>query len=80
METTEMTAYAIHAVNPDALLAYLRDEPVVRNALLAGVPVLHITLPCCGATKVYERLQDVPRENIGPCKCGNWFIYYAQEV
>jgi hypothetical protein len=77
MPTTELaTAYGILADNPDVLTEVLRDHPAVKDALLAGVPILHITLPCCGAAKVYERLEDVPRENVGPCKCGNWFIYY----
>ena len=72
------TLYAIHADNPDALLACLGEMLGANGTEQAGAPVLCITMPCCDATKVYRQLKDVPRENVGPCKCGNWFLYYKE--
>lgn len=73
-------AYGILAVNRGVLLDALRNNAAVKAASLAGVPVIQITLPCCEASKVYQHLEDVPSENVGPCECGNWFIYYKESA
>lgn len=80
--------YGIQADNPDVLRDYLSAllhsievEPLVQIHPVGGdEPFLQLHLPCCNTTKVYEQLEDVPRENVGPCKCGNWFIYYKESA
>jgi hypothetical protein len=76
MSTAEpLTAYGILVDSPEALRSYL-PNCIAFFGSVDGAPLLQITLPCCGATKAYEQPEDIPRENVGPCKCGNWFIYY----
>lgn len=71
------TFIAVMADDPDALRGCL--PPLVAHfGSIPGDSLLCITLSCCGATRVYEEAGDIPRENVGPCECGNWFIYYGR--
>ena len=58
--------------------------PRIQNATpldyqLRALP-FRVSLPCCGRVREWPSINDIPKGDVGPCPCGNWFIRYTEKV
>ncbi len=70
---------AVYANDWETLVSYISLVPSMFGIRRFGVEALEMKLPCCGETRSYKHTYEIPTSDVGPCKCGNWFIRYREQ-
>ncbi len=86
---TDQVATAVHADDWETLVCYVIRTIVTLGAMggmglikiraVPGAPALAIEMPCCGEIRSWQKTYQIPVNDVGPCRCGNWFIRYRHQ-